>query len=64
MIAALAFGSPRLVGSRLIRDISFVPRSTLPLSAACLVANGVRETLSPLVDDETRAWLEKATRAI
>jgi Xaa-Pro aminopeptidase len=24
----------------------------------------VRETLSPLVDDETRAWLEKATRAI
>ena len=24
----------------------------------------VRETLSPMVDDETRAWLEKATRAI
>ena len=24
----------------------------------------VRETLSPLVDDETRAWLEQATRAI
>jgi Xaa-Pro aminopeptidase len=24
----------------------------------------VRETLSPLVDDETRAWLEKATKAI
>jgi Xaa-Pro aminopeptidase len=24
----------------------------------------VRETLSPLVDDETRTWLEKATRAI
>ncbi|MEI9933036.1 MAG: hypothetical protein WDM89_21525 [Rhizomicrobium sp.] len=22
------------------------------------------ETLSPLVDDETRVWLEKATRAI
>jgi len=24
----------------------------------------VRETLSPLVDDETRTWLEKATRGI
>jgi hypothetical protein len=49
VIAALAFGSPRLVGTRLIRDISFAPRSTLPLSAACLVANGVRETLSRLL---------------
>jgi Xaa-Pro aminopeptidase len=24
----------------------------------------VRETLSPLVDDETRAWLERATRPV
>jgi len=24
----------------------------------------VRETLSPQVDDETRGWLERATRAI
>jgi hypothetical protein len=52
MIAALAFGPPRLIGSRVIRDIAFVPRSTLPLSAACLVANGVRETLSRLLAAE------------
>jgi len=52
MIAALSFGSPQVVGSRLIRDISFVPRSTLPLSAACLVANGVRETLAKLLATE------------
>jgi Xaa-Pro aminopeptidase len=24
----------------------------------------VRETLSPLVDDKTRAWLEQATREV
>jgi hypothetical protein len=30
----------------MLRAAEFVPRSTLPLSAACVVANGVRETLS------------------
>lgn len=59
MIAALAFGPPRLVGTRLIRDVSFVPRSTLPLSAACLVANGVRETLSRLLATELEVDLSE-----
>ena len=59
MIAALAFSPPRLVGTRLIRDVSFVPRSTLPLSAACLVANGVRETLSRLLATELEVDLSE-----
>jgi hypothetical protein len=49
VIAALAFGPPRVAEGRALRSIGFVPRSTLPLSAACLVANGVRETLSRLL---------------
>lgn len=52
MIAALAFGPPRIHAGREVREISFVPRSTLPLSAACLVANGARETLSRLLATE------------
>lgn len=49
MIAALAFDTRAVLDDgRAIRRPSFVPRSTLPLSAACLVANGVRETLSRL----------------
>lgn len=52
MIAALAFGPPRIHDGRALREISFAPRSTLPLSAACLVANGVRETLSRLLATE------------
>jgi hypothetical protein len=52
MIAALAFGSPNSAGASPIREISFVRRSTLPLSAACLVANGVREALSRLLASE------------
>ena len=52
MIAALSFGSPHLVGPLLVREAAFVPRSTLPLSAACLVANGVRETLARLLATE------------
>jgi len=52
MIAALAFGASRAFGLRSIRDAGFVPRSTLPVSAACLVANGARETLSSLLAAE------------
>ncbi len=53
MIAALAFGpSARAPGGRAVRAVRFVPRSTLPLSAACLVANGVREQLSRLLAAE------------
>jgi len=46
MIAALRFSTPRASGGRVVREARFVRRSGLPLSAACLVANGVREHLS------------------
>lgn len=46
MIALLTFGTARSVGGRAVRDVAFEARSTLPLSAACLVANGVREALA------------------
>ncbi len=50
MIAALGFESPQLQSDgRIVRTPLFTPRSTLPLSAACLVANGVREALSRLL---------------
>jgi flagellar motor switch/type III secretory pathway protein FliN len=49
VIAALTFGAPQPAGARALRPIAFAARSTLPLSAACLVANGVRETLSRLL---------------
>lgn len=53
MIAALTFDSPALLDDgRIVRQPRFVPRSTLPLTAACLVANGVRETLSRLLARE------------
>lgn len=35
--------------SRFVRPIRFERRSSLPVSAACIVANGVRETLSALL---------------
>ena len=50
MIAALGFGSPQLQSDgRIVRTPIFTPRSTLPLSAACLVANGMREGLARLL---------------
>jgi hypothetical protein len=53
MIAALTFIDARpLADGRTLRQIAFVPRSTLPLSATCLVANGVRETLARLLATE------------
>ncbi len=53
MIAALAFGPPQLQAQgRVVRPALFKARSTLPLSAACLVANGVREQLSRLLATE------------
>lgn len=45
MIADLAFGNRDACGVRAAR---FVPRSSIPLSAACMVANGIRETLREL----------------
>jgi hypothetical protein len=53
VIAALKFGPPRtLPDGRAVRVLAFAPRSTLPLSAACLVANGVREALARLLAAE------------
>ena len=34
---------------KVIRSLRFRPRSTLPVSAACVVANGIRETLAQLL---------------
>ncbi len=45
MIAALAFEPAR----RGIRRARFVPRASLPVDAACVVANGVREALRTLL---------------
>jgi len=45
MIAELRFG--RECGG--VREPRFVPRVSIPLEAACLVANGVREALRELM---------------
>jgi hypothetical protein len=50
MIAALEFGTAQPgADGRSVRLPVFVRRSTLPVSAACLVANGVRERLAQLL---------------
>ena len=61
MIATLAFGSPQLYDGRVVRGAVFTSRSTLPLSAACLVANGVREQLSRLLATELEVELVEPT---
>jgi flagellar motor switch/type III secretory pathway protein FliN len=45
VIADLAFGR---ADARGVRAARFVPRANIPLGAACLVANGLRETLREL----------------
>jgi flagellar motor switch/type III secretory pathway protein FliN len=45
VIADLAFGP---ADARGVRRARFVPRASIPLGAACLVANGLRETLREL----------------
>jgi flagellar motor switch/type III secretory pathway protein FliN len=45
VIAELAFGRADAQG---VRRARFVPRASIPLGAACLVANGLRETLREL----------------
>ena len=47
MIAELTFG-PAHEG---VRRVRFVPRVSIPLQAACLVANGLRETLRELLGE-------------
>jgi hypothetical protein len=50
MITALRFGPPASgPGGRVLREMSFSVRSTFPLQAACLVANGLREQLTRLL---------------
>jgi hypothetical protein len=49
MIAALRFGVPREVGGRMLQPLGFAMRSTLPLPAICLTANGVCEQLKRLL---------------
>ncbi|HEV3156960.1 MAG TPA: FliM/FliN family flagellar motor C-terminal domain-containing protein [Candidatus Baltobacteraceae bacterium] len=62
MIASLEFGRPQLDarGRRVARPM-FRTRSTLPLSAACVVANGAREQLSRLLGREVDAELIEPT---
>ena len=44
----LAFEDGALAADRRIRSVRFEERSTLPVAAACILANGVRETLANL----------------
>jgi hypothetical protein len=48
--------SQRIAGRR-IRTLTFEERSMLPVSAACVVANGVRETLSALFGEAVKLKL-------
>lgn len=48
MIADLCFDAPDAGG---VRRARFIPRSSIPLAAACLVANGLRETLRELLGE-------------
>jgi flagellar motor switch/type III secretory pathway protein FliN len=62
MIAALAFGPAQPApGGRMLRRPAFVPRSTLPVGALCLVANSVRERLGTLLAREFDVELTEAT---
>ncbi|HYW53905.1 MAG TPA: FliM/FliN family flagellar motor C-terminal domain-containing protein [Dongiaceae bacterium] len=47
MIADASFGQP----SSGVRRLRFVPRASVPLEAACVVANGIRETLRELLGE-------------
>ena len=48
MIADAVFGAA--VGR--VRPMRFVPRASIPLEAACVVANGIRETLRELLGEQ------------
>ncbi len=56
MIEALTFDAAQRIGDgRAVRRIAFKKASSLPLSAVCLVANGVRERLGRLLGCELEA---------
>ncbi len=58
MIATLTFTEPQSdADGRRVAGARFEPRSRLPLSAACLVANGLRELLSRLLAVELETEL-------
>jgi flagellar motor switch protein FliM len=62
MIAALSFtDARRLPDGRSIRRPTFAPRSTLPLAAACAIANGVRERLRSMLAAEVDVALIEPT---
>lgn len=62
MIAALSFtDARRLPDGRSLRRPTFSPRSTLPLAAACAVANGVRERLRSLLAADVDVGLIEPT---
>jgi hypothetical protein len=64
MIQSLTFGPAVEERGRRLRAPAFVPRSTLPLSAACVVANGAREHLSrALASDVDVRLIEPAVPA-
>ena len=48
MIASLRFGAPHDANGRIVRALGFTPRSTLPLQAVCLLANGMCEQMKQL----------------
>lgn len=53
MIATLGFGTPQVLeDGRILREPVFALHSTLPVSAVCHVANGVREQLARLLGRE------------
>lgn len=61
MIAVLAFGQAQRSGDgRTMRRPTFVPRSTLPVGAMCLVANSVREQLGSLLARDFEVELTEA----
>jgi hypothetical protein len=50
----LQFSRPTLCAGRRVREPRFVERSTLPLRAACVVANAMREALASLLSAPVR----------
>jgi len=47
VIADARFGVPQSG----VRRLRFVPRASIPVDAACVVANGIRETLRELLGE-------------
>ncbi len=62
MIVALSFGDAEILpDGRTVRTACFTPRSSLPVAAACLVANGAREQLSRMLALELETEVTEPT---